>query len=102
MTARCADPPPQQGCDITALSRGLPCDPHTRTKIISIVWGALCLVYFCIYMFFNVRASMRLSRLPYVRYRTGNLLQNWQVRSSTLTFCWPMQAVAIPLMHVSC
>jgi hypothetical protein len=50
--------------------------------MISIIWGVLAVVYFIIYMYYNSRARMRLDKLPYNRFRTGNLLQNWQVRRS--------------------
>ncbi|KAK9906400.1 hypothetical protein WJX75_001237 [Coccomyxa subellipsoidea] len=55
------------------------CNPALFTKMISIIWGVLAVVYFIIYMYYNSRARMRLDKLPYNRFRTGNLLQNWQI-----------------------
>ena len=51
------------------------CDPPLHTKIISIVWGVLSVAYFLVYVYYNARARMRLDKLPYNRFRTGNLLQ---------------------------
>ncbi|EIE24300.1 alpha/beta-hydrolase [Coccomyxa subellipsoidea C-169] len=56
------------------------CAPVLRTKIISIIWGVLSVGYFVVYVYYNTRARVRLEKLPYNRFRTGNLLQNWQRR----------------------
>lgn len=37
------------------------------------------MAYFTVYVYYNARARVRLEKLPYNRFRTGNLLQNWQV-----------------------
>lgn len=62
------------------------CAPVLRTKIISIIWGVLSVGYFVVYVFYNTRARVRLEKLPYNRFRTGNLLQNWQVRFVILLY----------------
>lgn len=69
------------------------CSPRLHTKIVSIVWGVLSVGYFVIYVYYNARARMRLEKLPYNRFRTGNLLQNWQVCLLNLT-CWSPYATA--------
>ena len=55
------------------------CHPPLHTHIISIVLGVLSVAYFIVYVYYNARARMRLEKPPYNRFRTGNLLQNWQV-----------------------
>ena len=76
----CAEPPDVDHCNRNMWEGS--CNPALFTKIISIIWGALAVAYFIIYMYYNSRARMRLDKLPYNRFRTGNLLQNWQVRRS--------------------
>lgn len=43
------------------------------------VWAGFTLCYMCAYLFLTVLAGTRLRRLPYNRFRTGNLLFKWQV-----------------------
>ena len=43
------------------------------------MWGVLSVVYFLTYAFYNARARIRLGKLTYNRFRTGNLLHSWQV-----------------------
>jgi hypothetical protein len=50
---------------------------------VEILWGGFSALYFALYAFYNVRARLRLEKLPYNRFRTGNLLQSWQVGSLT-------------------
>ncbi len=55
------------------------CAPPLHTKIISIIWGALLVVYFVTYGYYKGRARVRLGKLPYNQFWTGNLLDSWQV-----------------------
>ena len=65
--------------DCNAESKEGLCAPSLHTKIISIVWGALLVVYFVTYGYYKRRARARLGKLPYNRFWTGNLLDSWQV-----------------------
>ncbi|BDA45988.1 hypothetical protein COCOBI_08-0800 [Coccomyxa sp. Obi] len=56
------------------------CEQPLHKRIISIVWGVLCVAYFITYACYNARARIRLGKLPYNRFHTGNLLHSWQRR----------------------
>ena len=55
------------------------CAPPLRIKIVTIIWGVLCVCYQIVYYLYNSTARRRLERLPYGRYRTGHALLTWQV-----------------------
>ncbi|CAL8462126.1 g1657 [Coccomyxa elongata] len=63
-----------------AKSKDGACAPRLHTKIISIIWGALLVVYFVTYGYYKGRARIRLGKLPYNQFLTGNLLDSWQTR----------------------
>ncbi|BDA45987.1 probable lipase at C-terminar half [Coccomyxa sp. Obi] len=56
------------------------CEPPRHTKIVTIIWGALLVAYFVTYGYYKGRARIRLGKLPYNRFWTGNLLDSWQTR----------------------
>lgn len=76
-TALGAEHPHKDICSAIPLQGACTLPLHKR--IISIVWGVLSVVYILTYAFYNARARVRLAKLPYNRFRTGNLLHSWQV-----------------------
>ena len=44
------------------------------------LWGLFCALYLLLFVFYLVMGGLRLARLPYARYRAGNVLHMWQTR----------------------
>ena len=68
-----------------------PLSVHTRTHLQTVanrrVWGGVLICYLGAYLFLIVLAGTRLRRVPYNRFRTGNLLFKWQVGSLRHCLC---------------
>ena len=66
-------------CPGTLAAEAVNCAAPLPLRIIIFFWAALLLLYLALFLFFNIRAGLRLRRLPYHLFRTGNVLQRWQV-----------------------
>ena len=53
--------------------------PH-GLRIAHGLWGLFTALYLFLFIFYLVRGGLRLARLPYSRFRAGNVLHMWQTR----------------------
>lgn len=70
---------PRVGCPSSLAAEALNCPAPTQLRIVTYIWAGLLLLYLFVFLFCQTRAGMRLRRLPYQQFRTGNVLQRLQV-----------------------
>ena len=68
-------------CPGSIAADALNCVAPTHLRIVTYLWAGLMFTYLITFSFYQIRARIRLRRLSYQQFRTGNVLQRLQV-------CW--------------